>query len=492
MNARLPLVLAAALLTLALSSAGPAPRASAAPPITFHCTLDANCPAITIAGDPYATLGGNPAPFRGYGDPSLEYDPMTGTLWLSYSWLDVLVSDPNPPPQIDLGVRTHLASSTDNGDTWTFTNALNATTVISHPDTSTQGWTQHEVSSLLREGPGSWQAMWLDYFDPLGEPAGPEDRSDFYYTRSLASTRAGLDASPVPWARGSGTSPSFGAVHNLSLIPQLSDCAAFTEPALFTDGYVTYLATNCVVFSGGVRQDDEERLILLRQETNGYSYVGSLLTYADAVDLGATRIEQGDIAYTQDGGIILIVTPIVSGGTPEHHGCVVFEISDLASAEVYRDASGDAVPLALISGDDPTFGPGACTYDPASETGILMHVHDYTASPFAMEFSVRETGVHPLADTDSDGWTNAREATIGTDADAPCGFTPGGDPASGSWPADLVESDNVNISDVLSLKPVFGSVVPPASARYDIVPSGAINIQDVLRLKPPFGASCTP
>ena len=97
----------------------------------------------------------------------------------------------------------------------------------------------------------------------------------------------------------------------------------------------------------------------------------------------------------------------------------------------------------------------------------------------------------PPGDDDCDGWSTVDEGTIGTNSDDACGFTAGGDPASGSWPPDLAESDSINIVDVLSLKPVFFTEVPPTSARYDIAPSGQINIVDVLRLKPFFGLTCS-
>ena len=381
----------ALLLGAALGRAPAAPGTAA--PLTFHCHLDSSCPEVMVAGDPFATLGGDPAPFRGYGDPSLEYDPATGALWLSYSWLDVLVSDPGPPPQVDFGVRTHLARSDDGGASFSFVEAVNQTTALTHPDSGVPGWAMHEVSTLLREAPDNWQMLWLTYFEPYGEP--PPDRSDFYYRRSVADSPEDLGGSSAAWIRGNATSPSFGAQYNLSTIPQLSDCVAFTEPALFSQGGVTYLATNCVVVQGGVRRDDLERLVLLRQEASGYSYVGALLTGADAAGLGATRIEQADIALSRTGHVLLVATPIQTGGTPEHLGCVAFEITDIATAQVRRDAGGQAVQLARITGDDDSIGPGLCTYDPASQTGVLIVLHILNADPFDIEFSLRATGVHP-------------------------------------------------------------------------------------------------
>ena len=381
--------------TLAFSNLRPS-IVSADGPVTFQCHWDATCPEVIIAGDPYATLGGGPAPFRGYGDPSIERDPATGTLWMSYSWLDVLVTSFTPPPVFDFGVRTHLARSDDNGATWTYVRASNATTAINHPDTSAPGWMQHEVSTLLREPAGGWQLLWVTYFDAQGMPApgAPDGHSDPFFMRSLASAPGDLGDGSQAWARGYGTSASFGAVHNLSTLPQLSDCVAFTEPALFAKAGVTYLATNCVVVDGSGRRDDLERLVLLRQEAAGYSYVGTLLTYADAVDLGGSRIEQADLSFSQSGAVILIATPIRNSPVPNHLGCVAFEVTDIASAQVRRDAGGDAVQLARITGDDNGIGAGLCTYDAASSTGVLMVMHDQP-TPNEVEFSMRATGVHP-------------------------------------------------------------------------------------------------
>jgi hypothetical protein len=98
----------------------------------------------------------------------------------------------------------------------------------------------------------------------------------------------------------------------------------------------------------------------------------------------------------------------------------------------------------------------------------------------------------PVGDTDCDAFTDADETTITTDAGDACGFTVGAPTQSETWPADLVESDSINISDVMALKPVFGTSVGPTSPRFDLVPSGNINISDVMALKPFFGTACTP
>jgi len=508
---------------LVLAGRSQAPPASAAG--SFYCALNATCPEVTIAGDPFATLGGNPAPFRGYGDPSLERDPDTGDIWLSYSWLDVLISSPGPPPVTDLGVRTHLAKSTNGGQTFSFVRAVNSTLPITHPDTTAQGWTIHEVSTLAREGPGQWQMQWLTYFDPFGPP----ERSDFYYTQSVASSPAALGNASTPWIRTNSTLPSWGVVHNLSAIPQLSDCTALSEPALLSNGGATYLASNCVVFQNNARQDAQERLVLLRQEANGYSYVGELLDYSDAVFLGGSRLEQADLSVAQNGAILLIVTPI-QNGTPEHFGCDVLEIADITKASVRRDLAGNPEKLYEITGEDPILGPGLCTYDAASATGVMMVLHKYTPSPFDMEFSLRATRVHPLGldsdgdgladsadpDDDNDGFADSVESGAslcgdgrnedglifdGSDDDVVDDGCPGGPPQSGAyseagfsigtgpldpcgtnaWPLDLASggvpdsTNRVTITDLTSfLAPIrrldSSPGRPSFSSRWDLVP----------------------
>ena len=167
----------------------------------------------------------------------------------------------------------------------------------------------------------------------------------------------------------------------------------------------------------------------------------------------------------------------------------------MAAAEVGRGPAGDAVQLAHITADDPILGPGACTYDPQSETGVLMHVYDFVEDPFDMEFTVRATGVHPASDNDDDGWTDVEEATIGTLPAAGCpATTTADDEDPDAWPPDFDDNGVINTTDVFQvLPPVFGTSVPPTSVRQDLSPNGVINTTDVFRVLPPFlGGSCTP
>jgi hypothetical protein len=235
--------------------------------------------------------------------------------------------------------------------------------------------------------------MWLDYFDPTGESP---DRSDFLYVRSLGATPSDLGNSTEPWIRGYATSASFHAHLDLSAeIPALSDCAGFTEPALISRAGQTHLATSCVVIEGGVRREDKERIVLLKQQVNGYNFIGNLLDAADAARLNADRLEQADLSISSTGQVLLIVTPINTNADPAHQGCVVFEVEDLQTAKVRRDGTGRAVEKAILTADGNGLGPGLCTYDAASATGVLMVIttQELVSNPPNIVFSLRATGV---------------------------------------------------------------------------------------------------
>jgi hypothetical protein len=313
---------------------------------------------------------------------------------MAYSWLDVLVTDPGPPAIIDFGVRTHLARSDDNGATFTFERTINATQAIGHPDTGGLGWLIHEVPTMAKQADNQWQSLWLQYFDPLGDP--PPERGDFQYQRSIDASPDQLGVNATAWARGPATSASFGAQLNLSDIPELSDCTVHTEPALFTFGSDIYLATTCIVIVGVDRRPDLERLVLLRQEAGGYAFVATLLDADDAAGVNADVLEQADLSVARNGDVLLLVTPIVLDDDPQHKGCRVFSFEDFATGRLLRDGSGAPIPRAIITADGNGLGPGLCSYDADSNTGVLLVITTVLGNPITdIEFSLRATGVHP-------------------------------------------------------------------------------------------------
>jgi hypothetical protein len=337
----------------------------------FHCGFDPQCPAVAITGDPIST-----EMFHGYGDPSLERDP-GGALWLTFSWLDQETL-PNSTSQLN-SVRTHLATSTDGGASWTFVRAVNATA----PAPGNTALVMHEVSTIARQPDGSWAAAWLTY-----GLIPPDTRAQFHYQRTLAATPNTLGDSITPWLRGSATTVTTQI--DSSMIAGAESCIAFTEPALFTHAGTSYLATTCIV---NPTMPATQRLILLRESGGTLSLVGELLTAADASELGGTRVEQIDLSIAKDDTILAIVTPIDDTDAVLHQGCVVLEVDDLATAHVRRDPAGHLVRRAVITGDGNGIGPGLCTYDRDSSTGVLIDLTSVGSG--TIDFSLRATGIHP-------------------------------------------------------------------------------------------------
>ena len=103
----------------------------------------------------------------------------------------------------------------------------------------------------------------------------------------------------------------------------------------------------------------------------------------------------------------------------------------------------------------------------------------------------------PFGDSDCDGFTDAGEASVGTDPADPCAHTPDAhDEADDRWPADFDDDQTVDILDIVQLTPPAFNTSPPNpnySVRKDIAPDGAINILDIVHLTPPvFNTRCTP
>jgi len=368
----------------------PPPISGDPQPARFHCGADSSCPEILINGDPHSVDA-----LRGYGDPSLEFDTATNTLWMSYSWLNILIDQPGPPVSFDLGVRTHLAKSTNNGSSFEFVRAINQPQMEAHPDSGVQGWSIHEVSTLVKQADGQWQVLWLKYFNPFGTVTGVDERQEFLYWKTTASAPENLGDNAQVWASSIAASDSWNAPIDINAISGLSDCTVLTEPALFNFNNQTYLASSCLVVDLSGRRTDLERLVLLRETANGYQFIGDIMNASDAAQLGVDVIQQADISVAKDGSIIMLVTPVKLGANPDHQGCIVYEFTDFENAQLKRNSAGVALPRNIITADGNGLGPGLCSYDANSNTGIMLVITTVTQNNTDIVFSLRATGVHP-------------------------------------------------------------------------------------------------
>ncbi|NND65228.1 MAG: hypothetical protein HKM24_04600 [Gammaproteobacteria bacterium] len=259
----------------------------------------------------------------------------------------------------------------------------------------------HEVSSLLLQPNLNWQIMWLTYHSRIDD--GPREGGSVLL-KGEATLPSNTGTVAQEWIGGLGTHSSYAAMFDLSTLPQLSDCTTFTEPALFRFNNNSYLGINCVVIIGPTRREDLERFVLLKDlDASGYEFVAEVLNATDATQFLAQRIEQVDLAYSQTGEVLLIGTPIQTavaeiGGTNRHLGCHVFQFTDFSTGLLNRDQDGNLIVTAIIT-DDTTDsarqrGPGACTYDPDFDGGLIIVRREFNITTTGIEFSLFKTNIH--------------------------------------------------------------------------------------------------
>lgn len=379
--------------SLALSVAAVSHAASVQDAATFDCRADnGHCPELLVVNDPSAQVPGfGPAPFRGFGDPSLRRDPKTGVLWLSYSWVSTLIAPTSLPgkPVIDVGVGIHLARSDDNGRTFQFVRTLWRSERETYE--GTEGYSGHEVSTISPARTG-WAALDLRYFNPRGN--GNDFKADSFHFEYLEGIDLEhLDAAKAANMGGPLTAGVWRASVDLSRLAGVAmACPVWTEPSLFEDAGVLYLLAQCKT----PRNPVDGYLGLFARQATGWRWVGCLTMPSDASALGGNELTQADLARGRDGSLLLLVTPnLVHSTTERHLGCVVLAAVSLDPPRLMRDASGAPTVRARISSSDSMQnGPGACAYDPSSETGVLIVRRVFSPS-MGVVFSIHSTGVRP-------------------------------------------------------------------------------------------------
>lgn len=370
-------------------------REAATGVVEIECT-NSTCPTVAIAGERVAS-----PPFRGVGDPSLEFDPSTSALWLSYSSLAPYES----AGQTLFGVSLALARSDDGGRTFRKVSDLATVTRTSEPTRMLA--TMHEFSTVAL-GPSGAVAAWLDYTQTFIE-GGRDRRADLHLRLATAPSLDALPAAtPERWLRGtvSGTDdlgrvvlePPTPVRFDSSVVPGHA-CLTFTEPTLYASNGRMFLAANCIRAIAPADYSLELFELDPRAPTSARPrWIGTLLDGADAVALGATSLEQADLALARDGSLLLLVTqvtgPLACTGAPTHRGCLVLEVDDIDRAHVRRGERGPWV-RARIGADmvSTAPGPGLCTYDRNSETGVLIVGTRCGAN--GLTFELRRTGLHP-------------------------------------------------------------------------------------------------
>jgi hypothetical protein len=382
--------------------------------IQFDCRDNSDCPAISIAGDPvYVLPNGKPGPFRGLADPSMRKDPDSNRIWMSYSYTGIHAEPGSQPgkPIITPYVSIHLAHSDDNGRHWRFDkNLWESTEGKDQGYTKAVGYSIHEVSTIspfVRSNKTTWFGLHLRYFLRKGDPIDKRLPASFHHRLTMVKTPLDIGKRKEARLTNPLTAPGWGSNVNLSrLDPALKHCTLWSEPALFQDKQKLYLIVECL------RLDLSKRppVRVYDQEFNGvfvarpgkdvtrlrWRWLGKITDHKVAQELNSKILTQVDIARARDGSLLLIVTPTNSTGGKviAHKGCRVLEIESLDPPKLARHRDGSLKVRAAITSSDAE-SAGLCTYDPASETGVVLVRTRIDLKAPLLFWQMHATGVHP-------------------------------------------------------------------------------------------------
>jgi hypothetical protein len=397
------------------------------------------CPALASAANPMlydspsAANGSNI--FSGYADPSMRRDPViaanntNGTnLWMLYSYPEIqpLVADnctPNTPTRV---VEIHLGISSTSGSQWAAwcsawpQSCSSETPIFPSVCTSANQYSSHEVANFWPSnatGTWAWYAVHLMYFVPPGGQI-QDYISDGCLVTTVASTPGGLGAGwsnpPVTCTPTEGQTqfPSGNVAIQFSDLNTWSgqSCTTWGEAAILVqntaDTPTAYLAASCF----GAAFKSQGYFIFTNTNLTGTSplsgawtkIVGPLtLTTLQQANEGVTLptgssfLTEFDWAQRADGSLVGIVTPASVSTSETQYGCIAVNLTPLP------DLTFGSI-VATLDDQDPngsppenaTRGPAGCTYEPTSNTGMLI-VRAQTSGASIQQYSLIETGIMP-------------------------------------------------------------------------------------------------
>lgn len=410
--AKIPLAILVILLAGLACNSQSAPAETQTPltvlsPTLLDCVAGLpDCPQIEFIGEtPTVLPDGTESPFRGYADPTIRRDPATGMLWMAYSAPNLYAINSNRPVP---GVEIHLASSKDSGKTWEYQDVLWGVLPMNNPTNDEAGYLNHEVANLLPVQTDAgilWYGIRLDYFLPEKGAFKNRPFDSFHLVMAQADSPAGLANAETAVFSTDQTALEWNADLNLStLSPDLSRCGLWNEPAFHFQNGELFLVLRCLVFgANGIPNVEQSDLVVFAAKPASnihelqWRYVGKLASGAEAKDLGGDGLTQVDLALGVDGQLLAIVTPDAWSNAEKdfvHFGCQVVEVESLDPPVLKRDSNGNLrVRATIIASDSPVLGPAACTYDPASETGIIFGRRIKQTS--FMEVLLHATGISP-------------------------------------------------------------------------------------------------
>jgi hypothetical protein len=346
-----------------------APAAACTPP-------DGGTTTVAPTATPLLAIAGDTASVAGISDPSLVWPAGGTTGYLSYTTLE------------SSSLFTRIAKTTD-GSSFTYVVDANdyANLTVTTTDTTVCGATTctgrlvHETSSLI-DDPGDPDPMQrfklFDYSYVIVPAATPAAQHAWgyigLYTAQTPESGWSTGTKAVGWSSSADGISSTGAATVASAVPDLQDCAAFTEPAALVDAASgdLYLALGCATSTSA-------RVVLLRSadHATSFTYVGALLDVNDGTSLGSTSPGVMPTDFFQDQGATYLIvstlgdTPTVADSPSGYTSCTTVRVDDLTSASVHRDAQGLPVVERKLVAPGGAFA-GACAFKPQFATGYLV------------------------------------------------------------------------------------------------------------------------
>lgn len=314
---------------------------------------------------------------------------------MAYSWPR---ARPLPSGGGVVTVDSHLAHSDDGGATWTFDGPMWTAASGTSAVDGAEGYFNQETVALAADPSGAaWYSARLHYFTVA---SGPQVAS-FQIRVAKASAPAALATTTEQSLGGAITAPQWDTDVNLAALSgDLAGCT-FSDPGVIVDGGMLYLAVECQLFTASGEDAANEFIAMFATDPSGpvtgwqWSYLGKLADRDDAVELGGQNLLQTELGRGQDGALLLIASPSAPASPlATHYGCSAVEIAGLSPPGLVHRPSGQLAVRAIATASDlAPAGPGSCTYEPASATGLVLVRR--TLAPGVLDNALAATGLRP-------------------------------------------------------------------------------------------------
>lgn len=391
------------------------------PHVNADCSKNVgHCREVAISGDAPAR-----GKFHGYADPSMRKDPNSSRLYMAYSWPNVLNDD-------TIDVEIHLAYSDDRGDSWKSVGTMFSAEPVTNRGSGKYAESNYksvEVIDLLPIKRGNsilWVQASMGYLVRRGERRKIYDQLHETSYISVSAIPVSPNHSPSELLRltsarearlgNKGTDATLNPSQNLSALDsRVRNCTNLTQPALYYENDVLYLALQCLqkrpsgdgaaashfMFSTNPSGSDASQW--------RWGYVGEFATPREATALGTVEgttynfFTEVQFMRGANGQDLALMNPVAldRGGIQpiKQYGCRVIPMLSFSRPALKTDSAGVPGVVASVGSSDlysgRNQGTGACTYEASSKTGIVL-VRKLSADPALGFFvSLMASGLNP-------------------------------------------------------------------------------------------------